>query len=370
MGGGGGHAFRWASRKTPLGAAAALAALFSCIGPGAWAAGYHLVKVVPLPQVTGWDYLKIDPQKRELFISNNSGVIVLNIDTFREVGTIPSTADWRGVGLVHGVAVSNRLGLGFISREIPASVVTFRLSNLEILRSTPTDRGTDAVVYDPVTERVFTFNGKYPGVHDVTAIDAVTGRRLADIALPGVPEFPVADRRGHLFDNVSSVSGLARISTRSLKVSAVWPMGPCVHPSALAIDRLHRRLFAACQNRIMVMISADSGRVIGSVPTGAGTDSARYDPGTRDVFAANGSGTLTVAREVTPDRMVLLQQVRTGPNGRSMALDPNTHRVFVMSAKFGAFGHSFARYNPHDRLNPHGYPGVVRGTARLLIFGP
>ena len=367
---GGGRAVRGTLKQLRLGAAAALGALLGCIGPGARAAGYHLLKVVPLPQVTGWDYLKIDPQRRELFVSNNSGIIVLNIDTLREVGTIPSTADWPGVGLVHGVAVSNRLGLGFISREIPPSVVTFRLSNLKILRSTPTDRGTDAVVYDPVTERVFTFNGKYPGVHDVTAIDAVTGRRLADIALPGVPEFPVADGRGQLFDNVSSVSRLARINTRSLNVTGVWPMGRCVHPSALAIDRLRRRLFAACQNRIMVMISAVSGRVIGSVPTGAGTDSARYDPGTRDVFAANGSGTLTVAREVTPNRMVLLQQVSTGPNGRSMALDPQTHRVFVMTAKFGAFARSLPRYNPHDRLNPHGYPAIVRGTARLLIFGP
>ena len=367
---GDGDAARGVLKKLRLGATVVLGALLGCIGPHARAAGYHLVKVVPLPQVTGWDYLKIDPQKRELFISNNSGIIVINIDTLREVGTVPAAADWPGVGLVHGVAVSNRLGLGFISREIPASVVTFRLSNLEILRSTSTDRGTDAIVYDPVTKRVFTFNGKYPGVHDVTAIDAVTGRQLADIALPGVPEFPVADDRGHIFDNVSSVSKLARINTRSLKVTGVWPMGRCVHPGALAIDRLHRRLFAACQNRIMVMISAVSGRVIGSVPTGAGTDSARYDPVTRDVFAANGSGTLTVAREVTPDRLVVLQQVKTGPNGRSMALDPNTHRVFVMTAKFGPFGRSLPRYNPHNRLNPHGYPTVVRGTARLLIFGP
>ena len=364
------HMFRRPARRVRLGAVLALGAMLYCVGPWARAAGYHLVRVVPLPQVTGWDYLKIDPQRRELFISNNSGVIVVDIDTFREVGTIPSPADWPGVGLVHGVAVSNRLGLGFISREIPPSVVTFRLSNLAIVRSTATDRGTDAIVYDPATERVFTFNGKYPGVHDVTAIAALTGRRLADIALPGVPEFPVADGRGHLFDNVSSVSKLARINTRSLKVTGLWPMGQCVHPSALAIDRLHRRVFAACQNRIMVMISTASGRVIGSVPIGAGTDSVRYDPGTGDVFAASGAGTLTVAREVTPGRLVLLQQLRTGPNGRSMALDRQTHRVFVMSAKFGAFDHFSAHYDRRNRLNPHGYPVVLRGTARLLVFGP
>lgn len=345
-------------------AAVALGAVLACSVATARAAGYHLIRTVPLPQVTGWDYLKIDPARREIYLSNNSGIIVLNIDTYREVGTIPSPADWPGVGLVHGVALSNRLGLGFISREIPASVVTFRLSNLGILRSTPTDPGTDAIVFDPATRRVFTFNGKHKGVHDVTAIDAVTGKRLTDIPLPGVPEFAVADGKGHLFDNVSSVSRLARINTRSLKVTRLWRMGSCRHPSGLAIDRRHELLFASCENRILVMISGRTGRVIGQIPSGAGTDAVRFDPGTREVFASNGAGTLTVAREVSPGRLVLLQQVKTAPQARTMALDRRTHRIFLLTARFGR---PPAHPSPD---NPHGYPRALPGTARLLVYGP
>lgn len=342
----------------------ALSAAFVCTGVSARVAGYKLLKAVSLPEVTGWDYLKVDPERRELFISNNSGVIVVNIDTLRTVGTIPSPADWRGVGLVHGVAVSNRLGLGFISRELPASVVTFRLSSLGILRSTPTDRGTDAIVFDGATQRVFTFNGKYKGVHDVTAIDAANGERLTDIPLPGVPEFAVADGKGYLFDNVSSVSEIARIDARSLKLTRVWKMGPCRNPSGLAIDRVHERLFAACGNRMLVMISGRTGRVIGQVHSGGGTDAVRFDPGTGDVFGSNGAGTLTVAREVTPDHLVLLQQVKTGPGARTMALDRRTHRIFLLTARFGR---PPSHPTPH---NPHRYPRAIAGTARLLVYGP
>lgn len=350
--------------RTALVVAVALGVLLMCAGATAQAAGYHLISSIPLPTVTGWDYLKIDPERRELFISNNSGIIVIDIDTFREIGSIPSPAKWPGVGLVHGVATADSLGLGFISREIPPSIVTFSLSSLRVLRSTRTRPGTDAIVFEPITKRVFSFNGKFPGVHDVTVMNAASGKKLGNIALPGIPEFPVADGRGHVYDNVSSVSELAEISARTLKVIRLWHTWPCVHPSALAMDPVNRRLFAACQNHMMVMISANTGKILGSVPTGAGVDSARFDPGTGDVFAASASGILTIAREVSPDRLVVLQQLKTAREGRSMALDPRTHRVFVMTAKFGQPPTDPGKDNPHD------YPSVLHGSARLLVFGP
>ena len=327
-------------------------------------AGYHLLQRVMLPSVSGWDYLSIDPARRALYVSNNSGILVIDVDSMREVGTVPSPPAWRGIGLVHGVAFAGDLGRGFISRELPPSITTFDLASLAVLRSTPTDPGTDAIVYDPATRRVFTFNGKRHGVHDATAMDAVTGRALANIPLPGVPEFAAADGRGNVYVNIASSSELGRIDSRSLRLASVWKMAPCRDPSALAIDPAHRRLFAACANRIMVMLSADTGRVLASVPTGAGTDAAVFDQSTGDVFASNGAGTLTVAREADPRRLELLQQVQTEPGARTMALDAKTHRVFLLSAKFAA-----APERPTGD-NPHGYPRAIAGTARLLVYGP
>lgn len=353
-----------ATHRWTAGAAMVLAILLGTPLTAARAADYHSVRSIKLPQVTGWDYLGVDPDNRRLYVSSNSGILVFDVDTLRKVGTVPSPPDWQGVGLVHGVAVADRPGLGFVSREIPSSIVTFRLSDLAVMRSTPTDAGTDAIVYDPVTQRVFTCNGKHPGVHDMTAMDAMSGKSLGNIGLPGVPEFPVADGRGHLYVNVESLSKLARIDSRTLKLTRVWSMGPCRHPSGLAIDRVHRRLFAACENQIMVMISADTGMVIGSVRTGEGTDAAGFDAETGDVFASNGAGTLTVAREVTPNALVLLQQVKTVPSARTMALDPRTHQVFLVSARFRAMpAHPSAD-------NPHGYPVAIAGSARLLVYAP
>ena len=353
----------WGGRVRRIGAVLSVLGLSSAVGVAGPVAGYHLVRRVDLPTVTGWDYLSLDPVRRDLYVSNNSGIVVVDVDTLRIRGTVPSPPTWPGVGLVHGVAFADDLGRGFVSREQPPSIVTFDLSSLAVLRSTPTDVGTDAIVYDPATRRVFTANGKHHGVHDVTAIDAVTGRALGDVALPGVPEFAVADGRGHLYVNIASASELGRIDTRTLRLTAVWKIAPCRDPSALAVDPVRRRLFAACGNRVMVMVSANDGRVLGSVPTGAGTDAAVFDPGTGDVFASNGAGTLTVARKTRRGRLVLVQQVPTEPGARTMALDAKTHRIFLVTARFAA---PPAKPTP---ANPHGYHTAIPGTARLLIYG-
>lgn len=325
---------------------------------------YHLIRTVELPKVTGWDYLRIDSAKRELFVSNNSGVIVFSIDRLREVGTIPSPPTWRGVGLIHGVAVANDLGYGFVSQELPPRVVTFRLSDLRVVRATRVAPGPDAIVYDPTTKRVFSIDGKVSGVHRVTVVDADSGRRIGEIELPGRPEYAVSDHAGSVFVNIASLDRIVRIDARTLQINAVWRMGACKDPSALAIDRSRHRLFAACGNHRLIWMSSRSGQVLGSIPIGGGTDAVRFDPKTREIFASSGIGTLTVAREVRNAHVTVVQQIKTGPNGRTMALDHTTHRVFIITARFGSPPKHPTKYNPHD------YPSVLPGTVKLMVYGP
>jgi DNA-binding beta-propeller fold protein YncE len=341
-----------------------LGLMLSMVTPPSIAAssGYHLIRQIPLSDVTGWDALTIDPQSRQLYLSNNSGVIVINIDTFLRVGTVPQPPALPGVGLVHGVAIAHELGRGFMSLEVPASVDIFDLKTLAPLGTTATDRGTDAIVFDPFSKRVFTDNGKYRAVHDVTAIDAVSGRRLANIALPGGPEAAVADGIGHVYLNLASRSELGRIDSGALKLTGRWPLAPCKQPSGLAIDAEHRRLFAGCGNQLMVMIDADSGKVVATVPTGEDTDTTAFDPGTGYAFCSNGEGTFTVAHEDSADKLTLVENVRTYPRARTMTLDAQSHRVFLLAAQF----------NPAPKRsadNPHGYPTAVAGTAQLLVYG-
>ena len=137
-------------------------------------------------------------------------------------------------------------------------------------------------------------------------------------------------------------------------------------PSGLAIDIAHRRLFATCHNNVMVMVNADTGKVVGAVPIGAGTDAARFDPGTGYAFSSNGVGTLTVAHEDSPDKLTLVENVKTGPGARTMEVDPKTHRVYLMSAKTTPAPKAPTPATPD---NPHRYAKVVPGTAKLLVFG-
>jgi len=347
--------------------AAALSAVLMGFGSYACEArsdGYHLLNVVKLPMVSGWDDLTIDPSKRELFISNNSGVVIVNTDSLQVDGTIPNPLSWPGIGLVHGIALAPRLDRGFISREIPPSVVTFDLRTLRVLRTTRTAPGPDTIIFDPPTRRVFTFEGKYPGVRSVTALNAVNGKILGTAALPGVPQAAVTDGAGVLYVNIETRDEVARIDTRSLRLLGSWPLAPCRDPGPLAIDAAHGRLFAACGNRMLVMVDADGGRVIGSVASGGGTDALAFDAATGDLFASNGEGTLTIARETSPQHLTLIGNIKTEPGARTLALNAATHKVFLLAAQFGPPpAHPTA-------ANPHGYPLIVPGSVKLLVFGP
>ena len=325
---------------------------------------YKFIREIPIAEETGWDYLTVDPDARRLYITNNSGAILFDIDAEKIVGHFPNPPFPSGVGFVHGVAIARELNRGFLSHEVPPSVLAFDLSTLGQLSITATDLGTDSVIYDPASKRVFAFNGKKPGVHDSTVVDAASGKAIGAIDLPGVPEFPVTDGYGHVYVNIASKSELGTIDTHTLKLTSLWPMAPCQEPSGLAIDAAHHRLFAGCDNKLMVMINADTGKVVASVPIGEGVDANAFDPGTGYAFSSNGEGTLTIAHEDSPDSLRLVENVKTRPGARTMALDLKTHRVFLMAGTFGA------RPAQATQDNPHRYPVVVPGTAKLLILGP
>jgi len=325
--------------------------------------GYKLIHEMPMPQVTGWDYMSIDPEARRLYIGANAGAVVFDIDAEKVVGNVPDPPFKTGVGLVHGVAVAREFNRGFLSHEVPPSVIIFDLKSLAQLGVTPTDAGTDAVLYDPASKRVFTFNGKKEGVHDASVIDAASGKAAGTIQLPGSPEFAVADGGGHVYVNIADKSALTQIDSKTLKVTATWPLAPCKEPSGLAIDTAHRRLFAGCDNKLMAMVDGDTGKVVATVPIDDGVDANAFDPGTGYAFSSNGEGTLTIAHEDSPDKLSLVENVKTSAGARTMAVDLKTHRVFLMAGKFGA-----GRPKPSPD-NPHGYPEIEKGTAKLLILG-
>ena len=288
---------------------------------------YRLGKSIPLAGDGFWDYAATDTEGRRLYLTHNTLVHVLDLDTGVEVGTVP------GIVGGHGVAIARDLDRGFATSGRDSTVVVFSLGTLAAVGQVRnTGANPDAVLYEPTTHRVFTFNG---GSGNATAIDANTLQIVGTVALDGKPEFAVADGQGKVFVNNEDKSLLVEFDAQSLAVEQKWTLPRCEEPTGLAFDRAHRRLFVACGNRAMLVVSADDGKVVARLPTGAGTDAAAFDPETRLAFASNGAGTLTVVRQLSPDKYQVVQQLRTERGARTMALDLQTHRVYLPTARFG-----------------------------------
>jgi YVTN family beta-propeller protein len=317
---------------------------------------YHIVKKVVLGGEGGWDYLGFDSQNRHLFVSHGTRVLVIDPDTYKVVGNIPDTEG------VHGIAVAPELNRGFTSDGRADQVTVFDLKTLKTIGTVKvTGHNPDGITYDPSSQRVFTFNGRSD---DATAIDAKTLKVVGTISLGGKPEFAVPDGRGMLYNNLEDKSVELAIDTHSLEIKSRWPMAPCESPSGLAIDAEHNLLFAGCHNKMMAVIDTSTGKVTTTVPIGSGVDANRFDPGTGLAFSSNGEGTLTVVKEESPTEFKVVQNAATESGARTMEVDPKTHKVFLVTAKFGPRP---AETSGQQRFRR---PPMVPNSFTLLVLEP
>jgi len=315
---------------------------------------YHVAKQITLGGEGGWDYLAVDSVARRLYVSHGTRVEVVDLTRDTAMGFIPNTPG------VHGIAIANELGRGFTSNGRDSTVTIFDLRTLATLGTVNVGaRNPDAILYDPFSRRVFTMNA---GSGTATAIDAATGAVAGTVALNGRPEFGVADGRGMIYVNLEDSSAIVAFDARTLQVEARWPLSPCDGPSGLAMDRVHRRLFAGCSNRLMAVVDADNGRVITALAIGQGVDANRFDPGTGFAFASCGrDSVLTVVHEDDPDHFIVVANVPTRPGARTMELDPATHRIFLSTAEFGP-----APAPTPERPRPR--PTIVPGSFMVLVL--
>ena len=316
--------------------------------------GLQVIKTFKLGGDGGWDYLEVDPDAHHLFISRSTHVMVIDTDSGKQVADIPDTPG------VHGIALAPEFGRGFISNGKEGSVTIFDLKTLKTI-SKVKDVGDnpDAIIYDPATKRAFTFNGRS---HNSTAIDAATGNIVGKIPLDGKPEFAVSTGAGEVFVNIEDKNEMTAIDPQNLKVKATWPLAPCESPSGLAMDLKNRRLFAGCDNKLMAVVNADSGKVITTLPIGDGVDAGRFDPDTNLAFSSCGEGVLTVVHEDSPDKFSVVQNVSTERGARTMALDYKTHVAYLVTAKFGPRPAATAD-------NPRPRPAILPDSFEVLVVG-
>jgi len=316
--------------------------------------GYHVTTTFKVGGEGGWDYLTADASARRLYISRGTHVIVLDLDSGKNVGDIPDTPG------VHGIALAPELGKGFTSNGREGTVTIFDIKTLAPSGSkVKVGENPDAILYDAATKRVFTFNGRS---HDSSAIDAETGKVLGTIPLDGKPEFAASDGKGEIFVNIEDKSELDAIDPNKLEVKAKWPLAPCTEPSGLSIDRKNRRLFVGCDNKMMAVVDADSGKVLATPAIGEGVDATAFDEETGLAFASCGEGVLTVVKEDSPSNFSVAENIPTQQGARTMALDSKTHNAYVVTAKFGPPPAPTAD-NPHPRRS------IVPDSFVVLVVG-
>jgi DNA-binding beta-propeller fold protein YncE len=323
---------------------------------------YHYLKTIKIGGEEAGDYGRVDAAGRRLYWSHGNKVVVIDIDKDTVVGEI---ADTPGV---HGIAIARELGLVFTTNggENKASIVDLKTYATKM--KVDTDQDPDPVLYDPSRKEVYTFNGRGG---TATVFEAQSGKVVASIKLPGKAESAAIDVKvGRIYNVNESANEVTVIDTKTHTIVDHWPIAPGERASGIAIDVDNHRLFIAA-TKLLVVMNYDTGKVVTTIPIGAEQDGAIYDPVHKLVFASCGEGTLTVAHVDSPDKLSIVQVVKTAENAETMAFDPQTRKVYLAAADFTP-----PPPPPPDspakkggRGGPAGHPKVVPGSFRILVYG-
>jgi DNA-binding beta-propeller fold protein YncE len=296
-----------------------------------FAQSYRVTHTYTLGGDGSWDYVVPDPAHHRVFVARQNRVMVIDEDNGTLLGQV------EGIQGAHGTAIAESTGHGFATEGDGKSVAMFDLKTFKVLGRIPVAEDADAIVYDPVSNRVFTLNGD---AHSSTVIDPRAGTLVTNIPLGGKPEYGASAGDGKVYANLTDTNEVVEIDAKTATVSRRWttvtqPGSPCKQPVSMAVDTAHHRLFSGCRSGAMAVSDYQAGKVVATVPIGMGVDGAGYDAASGNAFASNADGTLTVIHQDSADQYHVVESVSTPTGSRNMGLDPVNHRVFVVSAKFG-----------------------------------
>jgi len=289
---------------------------------------YRILKTAKVGGAGGFDYVYADAAGRKLYVprpGNPARVSVFDLDTLAPVGEIAGTN-------ARGVAVSTKSNHGFASSK---PVAMWDATTLKPIKTIDVDGGPDGILYDPYNDQVWVFSHRAP---NATVIKASDGTIAGTVDLGGAPEQAVSDGNGHLYVDIEDKDKIAVVDAKTLEVTGRLDLtgsgGTC---AGLAFDSKNRILFATCRlPQTMVVLNADGGRVIATLPIGNGTDGAVFNPDTMEAFSSQGDGTLTIVKEHSPTSFTVAQNLSTMKSAKTLTLDSKTGRILLIGAEFGA----------------------------------
>lgn len=290
------------------------------------ASGYTIANRIHLTGDGGWDCCELDEASGRLFISHETQVQVVDVATKKQIGAITDT---KGV---HDIAFAREMNKAYITNGKDTSVSVVNLKTLTLLKKVHvTGIDPDGITYDPFSGAVFVFNGK---TENVTVIDTRSDKVVSTIALDGSPEFSATDGNGKLYVNLEDRGLVAVINTKSMQVENRWPVAPAEKPCAMAVDYKNHRLFIGCRSNVMVVMNAENGNLIASLPIGDHVDAAAFDPVKQRVFCSNGDGTVTVIHESGSDEYKVVENIVTQKGSKTMALSQTSHHLYLPGADY------------------------------------
>jgi len=291
------------------------------------AVNYQVVKKIAVPGTGGWDYITVDDANRRVYVSHSTQVDVLDADSYALVATIPNTPG------VHGVAIAPEAGRGYISAGKSDSAIAFDLKTMKVLGESKVGKKPDAIIYEPLTRRIYVMNGDSD---NITVLNAADGSVAGSIALGGGPEFAVSDGKGNLYVNLEEKNETLHIDVNAMTVKDRWPLAPCATPTALAMDIENHRLFVGCRSKHLAVLNADTGKIVFTAPIGERVDAGAFDPKTRLVYLSTGDGKIFVFHQDSPDKYSVAQEISTKTGAKTMGYDPKTGNLFVPTSDNGA----------------------------------
>jgi YVTN family beta-propeller protein len=328
---------------------------------------YVITKTVPLGKPDEWDYVTFDPGSHRVYVAHGDRVDVIDGHDGAVVGQVAGFA-----GGTHGIAIVPEAGRGYTDDGDGGFAVSFDLKTLKASgKQIKAAEDADGVVFDPASGHVFVVNG-HPGT--LTVIDPASDRAIATVRAGSALEYAVVDGGGKLYVNSEGKNEIVRVDTKTNRADAHWPMPGCKAPHGLAIDVTTHRLFSSCVNRVLEVVSSDTGALVASLPIGLGTDAVAFDPKRKLVFASSGlDGTLSIVEERDANSFKSLGTIQSAPAARTMGLDPETGRVYLVAAevdtqatvKAGAPAATAADPDiPSLRMT------IVPGSLKLLFLDP
>jgi DNA-binding beta-propeller fold protein YncE len=250
-----------------------------------------------------------------------------------DITTGKVVADIEGQTGNHGVALNRQAGRGFIS-DGPGFVVIFDTKTDSVLGKVKVDRGADGIINDGATKKVYAACGGSGSLVPVPVdVDPTNGKADPAIELGGKPEGLASDGQGKIYVNLEDKEQVAVVDAKAGKVVDRWSVAPGGAPVGMAIDAKNHHLFVGCRKPAkLIVINTEDGHVLADLPIGAGCDATAFDNGT--VFASCSEGVLNIAKETSPGKFEIIQNLKTRLRAKTMAVDRSTHTVYLPTAEY------------------------------------